>query len=1080
MEKERLNLLRTYYQENSAADIQLESFNYFINHSLHKIISDKSDIVIEDKYKLSFKDVFVDYPGMIEEDRNAHPVYPIEARTRDINYDGTLTVNLVEWVEGVEKHHFKVPLTKIPIMVNSCRCNLSKLNKQQKIKAGECENDPGGYFIINGKERVIVAQERINYNQIYIYSTQKHSHNVKYSYIAEIRSMSDETGHSALVECMIDHNRNIFFNIPYIKKEIPLHMLFSALEIDQKEFETLVTRGVDESHKTKFLELTEYTEEMTSDEALECISQFPGHNNSQNSKNYVKQIITRELFPHVGVSTFLYKDILCNMVRKLLLVCFELRKPDDRDNVSNKRVESTGVLIGELFRSLYKKFIKNLEVHLSRRMDALAKIPLCSPTITQGLNYVFSTGNWTSQHTTSYVRTGVSQIMTRLSYIGMIAYLRKTVIPVGKETKNSKIRQIHESAFGFIDPVETPEGQFSGITKSFSFLVRITNSVTPSFVCDVIDKFKLLNDEKNQNRDIMISLCGRPLGYVDTSGKNEFLKRVKHLKYTKALPRDVSIIYDDVEKEVRIYCEAGRLIRPVFTTNKPDFNKSWKDMLYDGTIVYIDTNEAERSVIGLEFNAKADYYEIHPLNFLGVCSGVIVFSDHSQAPRNIYSTNMMKQAIGVYALNNDLRTDTIAHMLCYPQKQLVTTCMSRFLKARDMPSGINAVVAIASYSGFNQEDSVIINKASIERGMFRTVAFRTVIVEESRRNIKTTECIRLPSEDIRKKYYNYSKLDKDGIIRQGVYVDEKDVIVGKVTTKASKTDTEDSDVSVVVKSNEVGFVDKVFVTTTTDGYKMVKIKIRSVRIPEIGDKVASTHGQKGTIGALLPQEDMPFSCSSGIVPDIILNPAAIPSRMTINYILEGVLGKAATMEGDSCPDATPFTSNSVDIARSLAERLHKSGFKYDGTEVMYSGFTGKPLVAQIFSGVIYYQRLKHLVAEKLHMRAYGPIQQLSHQPLAGRSRDGGLRIGEMERDALISHGVSSFLQERMFYMSDFYQVNVCNKCGTFGKLSECPLCDGKDLRLTNIPYACKLLFHDLLACGIRCKINANDEMVVAD
>lgn len=702
IEKFTLSLIRDYHVKYSLADIQLDSYNYFVNHSLQKIIKDKSDIIIENKYKLSFKDVFLDYPMLIEEDRNIHRVFPIEARTRDINYEGTLSVNLVEIVEGVEKQHYKVPISKIPIMVNSCRCNLSKLNKLEKVRAGECENDPGGYFIINGKERVIIAQERINYNQIYIYSTQKHSHSSRFDFVAEIRSMSDETGHSTLIEGMIDNSSKLFFSIPFIKKEIPIAMIFVILDVGFDDYCEIVTRGINEKYKHRFMDILRLNDmSITKKEAVKYICQFSSHSNIENGNSYILQIVERELFPHVGISTQLYKIMLGNIIRRLLMTKFGLKRTDDRDNISNKRIESTGVLISELFRSLFKKFIKNLEVHLSRRMDALAKIPLCSPIITQGLNYVFSTGNWNTQHNSSYVRTGVSQIMTRLSYIGMVSYLRKTVIPVGKETKNSKIRQIHQSTFGFIDPVETPEGQFAGITRNFSFLVRITNGVPFSFVCDIIDKFKLMDCDLSQPDNVLVTVNGKPIGYLSDHVK--FTERILELKRKKFLSRDVSIVFNASENNIYIYCDAGRLIRPVFSPDFMNFicktNIDWNDLVEKGVISYIDTNEAENSVIGIDYNQKSDYYEIHPVNMLGVCSGSIVFSDHSQAPRNIYSTNMMKQAVGVYALNNDLRTDTITHLISYPQKQLVSTATSRYTRIRDMPSGVNAIVAIACYSG---------------------------------------------------------------------------------------------------------------------------------------------------------------------------------------------------------------------------------------------------------------------------------------------------------------------------------------------------------------------------------------------
>ena len=384
-----------------------------------------------------------------------------------------------------------------------------------------------------------------------------------------------------------------------------------------------------------------------------------------------------------------------------------------------------------------------------------------------------------------------------------------------------------------------------------------------------------------------------------------------------------------------------------------------------------------------------------------------------------------------------------------------------------MVSGITAIVAVATYSGFNQEDSILLNQAAIDRGLFRSFAYKTIVAEEKKRSANSYENIGIPPKEIRCKSYNYQKLDSSGIIYEGKKVLAGDVIIGKIITKSQKSSGEQCiDNSIVVKTGEEGIIDKVFITTTPDGYRLVKIKIRNLRIPEIGDKFASRHAQKGTCGMILRTEDMPFT-EDGTVPDIIINPHAFPSRMTINYFLEALGSKSAIHKGIE-RDCTAFSESSTNIINHLYKELGDLGFNSNGYETMSSGYTGEQLSAKIFVGPVYYQRLKHLVGDKIHARDYGNVQSLTRQPLEGRSRDGGLRFGEMERDCMISHGVSGFLKERLFDMSDSFAINLCDKCGQITtSTTECHVCQHDVVKPTAIPYACKLLFQELGAMGIK-------------
>ncbi|KAJ1878345.1 DNA-dependent RNA polymerase II, partial [Coemansia sp. RSA 486] len=593
--------------------------------------------------------------------------------------------------------------------------------------------------------------------------------------------------------------------------------------------------------------------------------------------------------------------------------------------------------------------------------------------------------------------------------------------------------------------------------------------------------------------------------------------------------------------ELRIHSDAGRVSRPLLIVDQDlrlkltrahidaiersevaeDHAYRWADLLADGVIEYLDAEEEETVMICMTPNQLAESYwyhrtgvlpheeqdlasrvrsrrsafintwthcEIHPSMILGICASIVPFPDHNQSPRNTYQSAMGKQAMGIMLTNYQIRMDTLANILYYPQKPLATTRAMDYLKFRDLPAGQNAIVGIMCYGGYNQEDSVIMNQSSIDRGLFRSLYFRTHGDEEDKQGLKDKGVFERPTAEttLRLKHGTYEKLEDDGLIAPGTRVTGDDIIIGKTTAippdslelgQRTKTHTK-IDASKALRSTERGIVDQVMLTTNADGYTFVKVRIRSTRVPQMGDKFASRHGQKGTIGITYRTEDMPFS-AEGVVPDIIINPHAIPSRMTIGHLVECLLSKLSTLIGSE-GDATPFTDVTVE---AISEQLLERGYQPRGFEVMYNGHTGRKLAAQIFLGPTYYQRLKHMVDDKIHSRARGPQQILTRQPVEGRSRDGGLRFGEMERDVMIAHGVAQFLKERLFDVSDAYRVHVCDLCGLMvvAKLKksefECTACKNKTrISQVHIPYACKLLFQELMAMNIapRLMVLSND------
>lgn len=429
---------------------------------------------------------------------------------------------------------------------------------------------------------------------------------------------------------------------------------------------------------------------------------------------------------------------------------------------------------------------------------------------------------------------------------------------------------------------------------------------------------------------------------------------------------------------------------------------------------------------------------------------------------------MVKQAIGFVPCHN-LKTETVSHTLNYPQKPLVTTDIAEVNGFNDYPNGINAIVAIACYTGYNQEDSIILNKASIERGLFGSITYNTYTAEEKKNGI-VEERITVPLDSIKTRDCNYGLLAPNGVVRRRQRVKKGDVIIGKVTIKNKNEEERVVDSSIVIQAGEEGFVDRI-IDTVKDGCRIVKVVVGQLRLPEIGDKFCSGMAQKGTCGMIYPQEDMPFT-ADGMTPDIIINPNCIPSRMTINQIISTVMGKLYCI--DPKPEyrnGLPFRENSSTILNDLCQSLTKHGFNHSGTEVMYCGFTGKKIKSEIFMGPVYYHRLKHMVADKMHARSHGQVTTLHRQPNCGRSQGGGLRFGEMEKDCMLAHGATKFLNERMFSCSDPFQINVCGDCGSIASTNKkCHSCDSNNIKRCNIPYSSKNLLQELNGMGIKIKI----------
>jgi len=1161
-------VISSYFQKKSLVSQQLDSFNVFIQVTMQEVVDDAPTIEVrteenhqpgadavneEDResYSFKFEQIYLSKPTMKESDGFIQELFPNEARLRNLTYCAPLYIDVVKTIvlegeEQVQKED-KVVIGKVPIMLRSFYCMLADNDVSSSAQFGECEYDQGGYFIINGSEKVILAQEKMASNHVYVFKkAQPH----KYQYVAEIRSTM-ETGSrppSALFVNMqsrglLSGGKNsssagglIYSTMPYVKSDIPIVIVFRALGfVADKDIIEHIIYDFEDRQLLEMLRpsMEEALVVQSKAVALDFIGKRGNTVGSTRDKRimFAEDVLNKELLPHVGIGDMCSDRkayFLGYMVHRLLLGALQRRPLDDRDHFGNKRLDLAGPLLRALFLNLFKRFSRQVEMYARKLIQSQRQVEIQKVVdqkiISGGLKNALSTGNWPTSEK-GPARAGVAQVLNRLTFTSTLSHLRRLNTPIERSGKLAKPRQLHNTQWGMVCPAETPEGQACGLVKNLAMMAYITVGTNSVPVNDVLSELQTesFNDihAKVIAESTKVFLNGSWVGVHRTP--DDLVKQLRVLRRSAYIHADVSIVRDVRDRELRIYTDAGRICRPLFIvdeTNHLCLKKShvqslidnprettWSSLVETGIVEYIDTEEEDTIMIKMDFRELKDerrmarlhnaqvpvkytHAEIHPAMILGTLASIIPFPDHNQSPRNTYQSAMGKQAMGIYISNYQVRMDTLANLLYYPQKPLATTRSMKYLHFRELPAGQNAIVAISCYSGYNQEDSLILNQSSIDRGLFRSVFYRTYHDEEKRKGTFLNEVFEKPSRETCSglKTNSYEKLDDDGLVAPGTRVSGGDMIIGKTTPLPPQTEQEKAlqpmnskftkmDASTSTRHSENGIVDQVMVTTNGEGFKFTKIRVRVARVPQIGDKFASRHGQKGTCGITYRQEDMMFS-REGIVPDIIVNPHAIPSRMTVGHLIECLLSKVSTITGSE-GDATPFTDANVNDFSTV---LHQHGYQLRGNESMYNGHTGRRLQARIFFGPTYYQRLKHMVDDKIHSRARGPVQNLTRQPVEGRARDGGLRFGEMERDCMISHGSAGWLKERLFLMSDEYRVHVCNVCGLMAianlkkNLFECKACGNKtQISQVYLPYAFKLMLQELMSMSIAPRLITSTE-----
>jgi DNA-directed RNA polymerase II subunit RPB2 len=1083
------------------------------------------------EFKLSFEKVTYMKPRIQEATGRVKPMLPMEARVRNFTYAAQMYADVRFTARTYKGERYEtydeesrvfegISLGKLPVMLGSSLCLLNDypLSLEQY---GECAHDPLGYFIIHGSERTILCQEKVADNRIMVFQSKKTSS--KHSYSVEMKSLHESfTMPPKKLEIRLSSKFNGFGYpllacVPRFREDIPVMVFFRALGVtSDADIAKLVWESLDDPHiellSASFRDCAELGV-FSQDEAVSYLSNHLQYGTNQEDKcAYVRQLLGSEYLPHVrfigenaplGVLNARKCMLTASMIRRLILTDQKSIALDDRDAYPNKRVVTTGALLTHLFRQLFQKvcndtrneFVQEVNNDAWKKgeegpkpmeilnINNLYKILKLS-TIEGKLKQALATGNFTVQglgtssstSLSNATKVGVSQVLARMSYTSTLSHLRRIQTPVEKSGKLLAPRKLHGTSWGFVCPVETPEGHSVGIVKNMSLLTSVSQHIPTNTLLHFLQDHGNLTwiDTPHVYEGTAVTLNGVIIGY--TSTPDTLVKRLRTAKHSFRLHPHTSIAWYTLLNTIIIETDAGRLVRPVFRRGCewPAVGADWTTWM-KSCIEYIDASETETLHIAISkehATPQHTHYEIHPSLIVGHMASSIPLSDHNQSPRNTYQSAMGKQSMCVYAGNYAKRLDKNGYLLCSLTRPLVETRAMNILKMHEMPYGMNAIVAIACYGGYNQEDSIIMNRSSVNRGFMRGLYY-TMYKDEEHRNVTSgrEEKFMKPMRHNTRKYKttSYDAVGDNGIPILHSTLQENDVVIGKVVNLRNDTAGYTyRDASTTHKNTEPCRIDGVWQDKNSDGYPFIKVRVVSERVPQIGDKFSSRHGQKGTVGMLLDEEDMPFT-ASGLRPDLIMNPHAVPSRMTIAQLMENIFGKVGVRKG-TLGDGTPYSHLKVE---DLRKHMLELGLHPYGNEILYNGQTGEMMQAEIFMGPTFYQRLKHMVIDKKHSRGKGPIVSLTRQPCEGRSRDGGLRVGEMERDCLLSHGAAAFTKERLMDVSDPFPTGICKTCGTLAVVNEdemiysCGTCGNKtEFIMKTIPYAMKLWMQELEAMHI--------------
>ncbi|KAI9836194.1 MAG: DNA-directed RNA polymerase III subunit [Sarea resinae] len=1112
--KDKWNLLPAFLKVKGLVKQHIDSFNFFVEVEIKKIVQANKKVLsdVNPNFYLKYTDIRVGFPERLDaegEDR----ITPNECRLRDMTYAAPVFVS-IEYTRGksVVKRS-NIPIGRLPVMLRSSKCILNNRSEREMAVLNECPLDPGGYFIVNGTEKVILVQEQLSKNRVLVEADHK-----KGIVQASVTSSTHERKSKSYVLLKKDR---IYLKHNVLNEDIPIVLILKAMGVQSDHEILLLVAGTDNVYQDQFSVNFEECAKLgihTQQQALEYLgsrikitrkpvgSGMPKRNHTQEALEALASVI----ITHVPVRGLNFRPkalYVAFMVRRVLMAMHDPSLVDDRDYVGNKRLELAGQLLSLLFEDLFKKFNHDLKLNIDKvlrkpnrtqEFDAFEHMQVHGNYITHGMNRAISTGNWNLKRF-KMERAGVTHVLSRLSYISALGMMTRISSQFEKTRKVSGPRALQPSQFGMLCPSDTPEGEACGLVKNLALMTHITTDDEEEpvrklvFVLGAEDIAAISGRTVYGDGAYIIFINGTPIAL--TRQPKQFLNGFRKFRRMGRISEFVSIYINHHHCAVHIATDEGRICRPLIIVEKGKSKVTaryllalrkgemdFDDFLSRGLVEYMDVNEENDSNIAVyenEINESTTHLEIEPFTILGAVAGLIPYPHHNQSPRNTYQCAMGKQAIGAIAHNQFLRIDTLLYLMVYPQKPMVKTRTIELIKYDKLPAGQNATVAVMSYSGYDIEDALVLNKASCDRGFGRCQVFRKYATQLKKYPNGTMDRIGDRQEENGLPIKKHALLDTDGLAAVGEKVSSGEVYVMKQTplnTSATGLGSdygsnEYRDAPMSYRLADPSYIDKVLISQTESESTLIKVQTRQTRRPELGDKFSSRHGQKGVVGIIAEQADMPFN-DQGIVPDIIMNPHGFPSRMTVGKMLELVSGKAGVMCGN-LQYGTAFGGSKVE---DMADILIGNGFSYSGKDSLTSGITGECLPAYVFFGPIYYQKLKHMVQDKMHSRARGPRAILTRQPTEGRSRDGGLRLGEMERDCLIAYGASQLLLERLMLSSDQHDVDICENCGLMGYQNWCQTCkSSKSVVKMTIPYAAKLLIQELLSMNVLARLKLGDE-----
>ncbi|EEQ90505.1 DNA-directed RNA polymerase III subunit RPC2 [Blastomyces dermatitidis ER-3] len=1120
--EDKWNLLPAFLKVKGLVKQHIDSYNYFVEVQLKKIVQASAEIRsdVDPNFYIRFHDIYLGNPRRADEEQDskfdvASTITPNECRLRDMTYAAPILVDF-EYVRGRQRvKRNGTAIGRMPVMLRSSKCVLSNKSEAEMQLLHECPLDPGGYFIVNGTEKVILVQEQLSKNRVIVETDLK-----KEIVQASVTSSSNERKSKSYIIMKKDR---IYMRHNVLNEDVPIVILLKAMGIQSDKEMLLLVAGIDSTYQEDFsinfeeaVKLGIYTQH----QALEYIGSRIKINRKPNSfgitrRNHVQEAIeaiSSVIISHVVVENLNFRPkalYVAHMARRVLMAKHDPSLVDDRDYVGNKRLELAGQLLALLFEDLFKKFQFDIKMNIDKvlkkpvrteQFDAYGVVAIHGNHITQGMNRAISTGNWSLKRF-RMERAGVTHVLSRLSYIAALGMMTRISSQFEKTRKVSGPRALQPSQFGMLCPSDTPEGEACGLVKNLALMTHITTNDEEEPVRKLIFALGAEDVQTVGGRELhgqgayIIFLNGSPIAL--TRRPKFFLNSFRRLRRTGRVSEFISVFINHHQNAVHIATDDGRICRPLIVVEdgKSKVTKShlwalrsgsmeFDDFLAHGLVEYLDCNEENDSYIAVyeeDITDSTTHLEIEPFTILGAVAGLIPYPHHNQSPRNTYQCAMGKQAIGAIANNQFLRIDSLLYTMVYPQKPMVKTRTIELIKYDKLPAGQSATVAVMSYSGYDIEDALVLNKSSVDRGFGRCQVFRKYSTNLKSYSNGTKDKLKGPDRENGLPIRKHALLDSDGLAAVGEKVNQGEVYINKVTPEnALSSGITGSDAGRPIayipspqtyKLPDPSYIDKVMISATEAENQLIKVQTRQTRVPEVGDKFSSRHGQKGVVGIIAEYADMPFS-DLGIVPDIIMNPHGFPSRMTVGKMLELIAGKAGILSGQF-GYGTAFGGSPVEEMSAI---LVDHGFSYGGKDYLTSGITGEPLPAYVFMGPIYYQKLKHMVQDKMHSRARGPRAILTRQPTEGRSRDGGLRLGEMERDCLIAYGTSQLLLERLMISSDRHEVDVCESCGFMGYLGWCQRCKtSRGVVKMVIPYAAKLLVQELFSMNVVARLKLADE-----